>query len=232
MSLETFNPQNGQGLDDDEVGASSPGQFGSMGNGAGATKRRKISDTTIVLMGTVILGAGILLGMRWLGTRASMFSVDATVEKTVNEFLTKLTSDGQGTTVTARTLDSDSVMTNLNVDRTQAQVPLNQVKRNPFISLIRRARVASPDDPGDMIDVQALKAEQMRLARQQEWAREVESMRLSSIMGKEGNRVAVLENLVVQEGDILDDVFLVKKINPFDIIIEVDGLEFRKSLTK
>jgi hypothetical protein len=229
--METFNPQTGVGLDDDSTSsAPAGGQFNTLGSGSIPVRRKRLSDTTVVLVGTVVLGGAILMGMRWIGTRASMFSVDATVEKTVNEFLTKITGSRAMTGAATGNAENELVMTSLTVDRTESQVPLSMVKRNPFLRLIKRAA----GDESGMAPIDAAKQkEEARLAmRRAELERLVTRMRLSSIMGQRGNRVAVINNLVVQAGDKVDELFEVVEINAFDVVIRAEGLEFRKSLAE
>jgi hypothetical protein len=230
--METFNPQTGVGMDDDPTAAPADGgQFNTLGAGSMPVRRKRLSDTTVVLIGTVVLGGAILMGMRWIGTRASIFKVDATVEKTVNEFLTKLSGNQTLTGLATGNAESDLVMSNLTVDRTESQVPLSMVKRNPFVLAIKRK---VKDDGSGMTPVDDAKArEEARLVqRRAELDRLVGRMRLSSIMGQRGNRVAVLNNLVVQAGDVIDEVFEIAEINSFDILIRAEGFEFRKSLAE
>lgn len=227
MTMEHFNPQaghmpdsGGEGLD----GASLE-QIDLVGTGSA---RKRVSDATIVLAGTLLVGAGILTGMRWLGSQSSHLGVDKAIEKTVNEFLGRSNKEtARATSAAAR--DSDAMLNSLTDDRTEAQVPLEQVKKNPFVLRWSRS-VSTPTDDGSAAESAAAR-EAARLAQLRlNLDRDVKRMRLSSIMGQPGKRVAVLDNLVVQVGDIVKDLFTVTDITAFEVVLNAEGMEFRKSL--
>lgn len=228
MTMEHFNPQSGhipdtpggEGLD-----ASSVEQIDLVGTGA---SKKRVSDATVVLVGTLLVGAGILTGMRWLGTKSSSLGVDQAIEKTVNEFLGR-TNPASAQSRQNGAAEADAMLNSLTDDRTEGQVQLEYVKKNPFVlSLIRPSREVTPDAPS--IDL-AAQREQARLAElRRTLERKALSMRLSSIMGQPGKRVAVLNNLVVQVGDVIDATYEVKDITAFEVVLVAEGMEFRKNL--
>lgn len=227
MTMEHFNPQaghmpdaGGEGLD----GAALE-QIDLVGTGS---SRKRVSDATIVLVGALLVGAGILTGMRWLGSQSGHLGVDKSIEKTVNEFL------GRANKPTARVVsgaapDSDVVLNSLTDDRTESQVPLEQVKKNPFVLRWSRGASATTDDAAGAESAAAREAARLAQLRMT-YDRDVKRMRLSSIMGQPGKRVAVLDNLVVQVGDVVKDLFTVTDITAFEVILNAEGMEFRKSL--
>ena len=228
MKTEHFNPQAGHipdasgGPDDASIE-----QIDLVGT---AASKKRVSDATIVLVGTLLVGAGILTGMRWLGSRSSILGVDKAIEKTVSEFLGR-SSPGAASTASTDPLATDKMLNSLTDDRTEGQVSLEFVKKNPFV--LRLASLASEVKTDDGLIDLAAQREQARLEeRRRTLERNVRGMRLSSIMGQPGKRVAVMNNLVVQVGDLIDQVYEIKDITAFEVVLQADGMEFRKSLTE
>lgn len=227
MTMEHFNPQSGHIPDSpggDGVNGGSVEQIDLVGT---ATGKKRVSDATVVLVGTLLVGAGILTGMRWLGTKSSSLGVDKAIEKTVNDFLGR-TSTASARTTESTSAESEMVLDSLTEDRTESQVSLEYVKKNPFV--LRLARGHSTDSGEGDLDI-AAQREQARLAElRRTLERNAEAMRLSSIMGQAGKRVAVLNNLVVQVGDVVNETYTITDITAFEVVLEAEGMEFRKSL--
>lgn len=226
---EHFNPQSGH-MPDAAGGSPDDTSIEQIDLVGTASSKKRVSDATIVLVGTLLVGAGILTGMRWLGSRSLSLGVDKGIEKTVTEFLGRSTPSA----VTSAAVDStatDRMLNSLTDDRTEGQVSLEFVKKNPFVLHLARPTTEAPTDDGG-IDLAAAR-EQARLEeRRRTLGRNVHGMRLSSIMGQPGKRVAVLNNLVVQVGDMIDQTYEIKDITAFEVVLEADGMEFRKSLTE
>lgn len=227
MSMEHFNPQSGHIPDSpggEGLNGGSVEQIDLVGTAAG---KKRVSDATIVLVGTLLVGAGILTGMRWLGTKSSSLGVDKAIEKTVNDFLGR-TSAASAQSDEAAHGQSELVLDSLTEDRTESQVSLEYVKKNPFVLRLARGPAQAGSDPG--IDI-ASQREQARLAElRRTLERDAQAMRLSSIMGQPGKRVAVLNNLVVQVGDVVNETYTVTDITAFEVVLAAEGMEFRKSL--
>ncbi len=197
--------------------------FGS----AGSTKRR-IGEGTLVIVGILLVAAGALYGMRWLGQQSGIAEVDVTLEARVNAFLETIL--GNNTAVKEnqnKDLDPEAIITRLTDDRTEKQVPINMVKKNPFEredeNLARKHQEAKIDDP-----LARRKAEIRKRYTELETA--ASDMIVTSIMGREGNRVAMVEDEVVKVGDQVgfdeNMMFKVVKIDAFNVILESDGYQF------
>jgi len=229
MTMEHFNPQAGHIPDASGVEGTDGGPLEHIDLVGTASSKRRVNDATIVLVGTLVVGAGILGGMRWLGTQSGNLGVDKAIEKTVNEFLGRSTKSSASGSVSGAALDSDAMLASLTEDRTEAQVPLDQVKKNPFVLRLAQSATTGGEEAPLNDTTAAREAERIRQL-QMSYERDVKRMRLSSIMGQEGKRVAVLDNLVVQVGDVVKDVFTVREITAFEVVLVSEGLEFRKSL--
>lgn len=231
MTTEHFNPQSGHIPDaagGDGAEGGSVEQIDLVGT---ASSKKRVSDATIVLVGTLLVGAGILTAMRWLGTKSSSLGVDQAIEKTVNDFLGRSTKSAVGGRSADSIEDPDAMLNSLTDDRTESQVQLEYVKKNPFV--LRLARTTKTTEAGpETVDL-AAQREAARIAElRRSLAKSVSSMRLSSIMGQADKRVAVLDNLVVQVGDTVRGTFQVMDITAFEVVLQADGMEFRKSLTE
>jgi hypothetical protein len=223
--METFNPQSGHMADDsgpEMEGLGGPDELDLMGSGGG---RKRVNDATLILLGTLLVGAGILMGMRWVAGRSGAMAIDKQVEQTVHEFLGRTTPTagaavGRG--------DSDRALSSLADDRTEAQVPLENVKKNPFVLQITRPEGGPVVDQA--AELEALRERQRLEQRRQTLTREVERLRLSSIMGQPGRYVAVIANQVVQVGDFVADKYEVTQIDRFEVQLEAEGFTFVRSL--
>jgi len=202
-------------------------EYGFAGEGR---SRRRIGEATFVIVGSLLVAAATLYGMRWLGTKGGPAQTDVALEAKVNAFLEsvlgskKIVDDAK-----QMDLDPDQIMKRLADDRTEKQVPLGDVKKNPFLR--------SDDSPGmadsgesepveDPIEVQRRRMAE-RYAELEEIA---QGMDISAIGGRKGNRTAIIEGEVVQIGDEIgideDTLFKVVGINSFDVILETEGFQF------
>ena len=229
MTTEHFNPQSGH-MPDASGGGPDDGSIEQIDLVGTASSKKRVSDATVVLVGTLLVGAAILTGMRWLGTRSLSVGVDKAIEKTVSDFLGR-TTPSAAKSASTDTIATDAMLSSLTDDRTEGQVSLEFVKMNPFVLRLARLKTEVPTDDGS-INL-AAQREQARLEeRRRTLSRNVHGMRLSSIMGQPGKRVAVLNNLVVQIGDMVDQTYEIRDITAFEVVLQADGMEFRKSLTE
>ena len=228
QGIEPFNPQSGLMGAGDEAGAAGSGALDQVDLSGSGRARPRISDATVVLVGTLVVGAGVLLGMRMLGSRAGAMKVDQTIEKTVNDFLNRSTAPALSTPDPRTGLVINPNVTGTELlglakDRTEAQVPLELVKKDPFEARV----VAVPEPPAGLTPAVTGPEPDYR---GEELSGLVEGMRLSSIMGQTGNFVAVLDGQVVQVGDVIDDTFRIEAIDRFTVTLMAEGRTFRKSI--
>jgi len=202
-------------------------EYGFSGEGR---SRRRVGEATFVIVGSLLVAAATLYGMRWLGTKASPAQTNVALEAKVNAFLEsvlgskKIVDDAKKTE-----LDPDQIMKRLADDRTEKQVPLGDVKKNPFLrseNSLGTADSGDEDPAGDPIE-----AQRRRMAERYAALEEIaQGMYISAIGGRSGNRTAIIEGEVVQIGDEIgideDTLFKVVRINSFDVILETEGFQF------
>ena len=213
-------------LDGEMLDLENESEFG-FGNSGSAKKR--IGEGTLVIVGILLVAAGALYGMRWFGQQSGIAEVDVTLEARVNAFLETIL--GNGKTASAndqkKEMDPQAILSRLADDRTEKQVPINMVKKNPFEredeGLAKSQNETESDDP-----LARRKAEIRK--RYAELEKAAGDMVVTSIMGSPGNRVAMVEDAVVKIGDQVgfdeDMMFRVVKIDAFNVVLESEGYQF------
>lgn len=166
----------------------------------------------LVLLVVIIVAAGLLFGMRKLGTSRRLqmvdFKIDYPVEKAELARLSK---------------DHEEVLAELRSTGQIVQVPLDQVQTNPFEwKLIeKQVQSAKPDDS-------ALAAERSR-REAEERKRTIESqaamLKLNSVIGGR-TPVAQVSGKLVKIGDVIDEMFTVTRIEGRSIEITAEGMAF------
>lgn len=170
---------------------------------------KKIKSGTLILLAVVVLAGAGLYSMRSLGKAAGVIQSDGTLETTVNDFIDRLTgkaSDDDSDEVLVITSDEENrAMSALTDDRTQRQVALDQVQKNPFVFPF--ATEKQPDDNPVVTDTGLDPEEQKRLAQQDarvDFEKAVAKLRLVMVMGG-STPMANLNGEVFYEGDVIDD---------------------------
>lgn len=211
----------GHGDESFDPSQSGPDDFNLVGTGK---TRRRISDGTVVLFGVLVIAAGALYGMRWLAGQSTSYAGDAVLESKVNAFL------GEGLS-TQDLIQGEGALARLTDDRTDAQVPLDETQKNPFIMFWQvRSVQGSNDELEELVIDLGPTPEEIREARRRELESEALSYEVSSIMGGSGSFSAVVDDRVIQVGTLLDGQFRVLRINPMSIILGAEDFEFEVKL--
>ncbi len=170
------------------------------------SRRKRVSDGTLVLVGLLVVAGGVLGGMRLLSGRPGALLGADTEEKDTADRIKQIAGGSDPAKVSARsTLDYDPV-------------PLGEVKMNPFV-----LKVASgEEDPGGPPVVEKQKADPLRDQLQAQF----EQLQLRSIMGREGKFVAMIDNNVVQVGDKVAKTFLITHIDANMVQMTAAGFDY------
>lgn len=202
-------------------------EFGFSGEGR---SRRRVGEATFVIVGSLLVAAATLYGMRWLGTKVGPAQSDVALEAKVNAFLESVLGSKKIVDEAKQAeLDPDQIMKRLADDRTEKQVPLGDVKKNPFLRSEDLPGMADLGDQNPLED--PIEAQRRRMAERYAALEEIaQGMYISAIGGRKGNRTAIIEGEVVQNGDEIgideDTLFKVVRINSFDVILEIEGFQF------
>ncbi len=201
-------------------------RFGLIGSTA---SKRKMSDGTILLIAALCVAGAALWGMKWVAGNSAAIAGDIELETKIIAFLDSISTPtktiaGMGN---KNNNESDMILANLTDDREIEHVPLEMVKKNPFI-LTAVARRSIDDPVAD--DEDELDAAELARIREEEHLQyltdEAYEFEVASIIGKPGRRIAVVGNDVIKVGDILVGGFVVTEINERSIAIELDGYKF------
>jgi len=200
--------------------------FGSSGS------RKRVRDGSILILAVLIVATGILGGMRWFSHQNSGTVRDIKLETKVEAFLTVygeslLTgNENQGTP------QAETMVNSLTNDRTTAQVPLSQVKKNPFLMpwSKREPKPVAPDKEDEAARAERERRE-ARMRLKDELDRIIDDLTLRSIMGRPGSYIAQLNNDIVKVGDtVAHGRFNVKAIDAKSVTLTVDEWEYTLSL--
>jgi hypothetical protein len=175
-----------------------------------AEGKRKLSRGTIVL-GGLILAAFAGLGVMHFRTGPATAQASTDAAKTINTFL----GDGKKNLVTMRQVlsDTDKLVDDFRNFPAAAQVPLEDLQRNPFSDGSDAAKSTEPVEAFD------------RKAKLDAAMKRVTGLKVQSIMYSESTRSCMIDNRFRTEGDTFDN-FEIERINPASVIVKTDGFRF------
>lgn len=204
-------------------GMSDPDEFDIDGLGS---KRPKLSQGTMLILVVCVIAAGTLYGMRLSQRKVGSDRHSREVEKKIDEALAKIDAPSgldKSSPLNSDRLndlfkDTDDIVSMFAADTTQRQVPIQFIKKNPFVLPIYQAIEVAP-----VIDTAAA----MNRAKQkllEELQKEFESLHLQSVMG--GDRpVAIIDGDLVQPGQSIGS-FTVTSIEDLTVKLESSGQSF------
>lgn len=181
----------------------------------GAVPKRSVGGVVIIVV-VLVVAAGALVGMRQIGMRGhiNFLNIDLKVP-------TDVTAGKQYTAVIA----------DIKTDSAEKQVPLNNVKKNPFY-IAHASKPVKEDNSKEEMERERLErekqlAEQKRLAAIQ---KDLDSLHLQSIMGG-SSPMALIDGNLFRAGDRLGEFFTVKSINNRSVTLTTeDGRTYEMSL--
>ncbi len=191
-----------------------PPQFAEIAEPAGVdteteTKRRVTRGT--VILGVLIVAAvgGLALMHFRAGPSTAQASSDAA--NTINSFL----GDGKKNLATMQQAlhDTDKLVNDFQNFPAAAQVPLEDLQRNPF------SDGKSVATPGEQV------VESDRQIKLEQALKRVSTLKVQSIMFGEVTRSCMVDGRFRAEGDSFDD-YTVERINPASVIVRTNGFRF------
>ncbi len=186
----------------------------------GAARRRKpVRDGTIILAVIIFIAAGILASMRLISTKAGGYARDVALETRIDEFISGMKKPAA---IGSLIVNDTEIIESLADDRTDVQVPLVEVKKNPF--LMKAVPAQTPVGLPNLALTPEQIAEQKRREREASLRTQAAAMHFSSVMGSPGNYLAVIDGRVVQVGDTLPGGFTVADIGSTQVTLEAEGL--------
>ncbi len=200
------------GADDstpDPMNESAENSGGLIGVGAdlptGQSSRARVSTGTLILLLVVVVAGGVLYIMRQFGLGTRLELVDVKIDYPI---------DGPRTD----TEQHERVLAALRDSSVAVQVPLEEVKKNPF-QLGMKKDEASPE-PASTSPYDREAAERAR--RQQLIRNTFESLELNSVVGG-SMPIARISGENVRVGDRVKDLFVVSSIRGRSVELVADG---------
>jgi hypothetical protein len=180
-----------------------------------APPTKKVSTQILALAGVLVLGGGLLYGMRLVG-----------IGPLKNFALAKAPDYDMSQVGVNKTADHKRVLAELTANYVESQVPLENVQRNPFRMPDAMAKAETKPVPGED-PAKASEAQKTRLAeqRKQRIKDAAAQMKLNGVLGG-SVPVARISGEAARVGDTVGEYFTVKAINGRSVELEAEGMTF------
>jgi hypothetical protein len=159
----------------------------------GVAKKAPINSHGILTLGILVLAAGAIWGMRFIGLKGQTGVMAQEVSST-------WALDTGNRPPAVMTVEDKRLLADLSASRTQNQVPGDDLQKNPF-SLSSAARPRPKATPGSPVSPTATK-EEIAAARQRDLLAHLEDYKLQGVMGGT-NAVARINGKAYRVGDTL-----------------------------
>jgi hypothetical protein len=219
--LEQFAAPTGDGAESNGLAESNGGlSFGSTDGGGGAGEyfgeeesKPKVSRTTLAMVGVLALGAaGVWFMYQRAGgpgrANAAVVKETKDAQKTIQNFLG---NNGESIKSMESMLKNTEkvVQTFLNYP-SMTQVPLSDLRTNPFRQKNVKAPTGAPDDAADR-----RRREEERLAM----LKAVQGLQLQSVMCSDTRRACMINNALYMETQQVDG-FTIEKITAASVVVK------------
>lgn len=171
---------------------------------------RRFSTGSLLLGGLVLAAVAGLVLMHWR-TQSDQTQNASDVSKTINTFL----GDGKKNLVMMQQVlnDTDKLVEHFRNFPAAAQIPLEDLNRNPFSDEQNASRTAQPVEDAD------------RKTRLTAAVQRVSNLKLQSIIYGTSTRSCMIDNRYRQEGETFDGI-KIERIHPSGVIVQYDGFRF------
>ncbi len=172
-----------------------------LGLSGGKPSRKMLTHGTMLIVIIFVIAAGTLYGMRRSQRNDGLNNYSKEAEAKVDEALARLSKpDNKDDALNPDNIrklfkDTDEVVEVFSTDMTQRQVPVQFIKKNPFVLPVFQSADSGPDTTQD-------DSERARRETLEKLHRELETLELQSIM--EGDRpVAIISGELIQPGQTI-----------------------------
>jgi hypothetical protein len=209
--LESFSGENAS------PGAGAPGGPAVRFGGSATSPKR--GGMYVVLLALVVVGGGVLYGMRLVGLGPLKQLADAQVNVDYN-----LNDAGA-----SKTAEHQKVLAELNANQVAVQVPLEKVQRNPFRMASALSKPADDIQPDDGSAKAADKQRQSASARKLAIRTAFDGLKLNSVIAG-SVPIARINGETIRVGDSVAEYFIVVSITGRGVELEADGQPFTLSI--
>lgn len=180
-----------------------------------APPARKISTQILALAGVLVLGGGLLYGMRMIG-----------IGPLKNFALAKAPDYDMSQVGVNKTAEHKRVLEELTANYVETQVKLENVQRNPFRMPDTMAKAETKpvpgEDPAKSSETQKARLAEMRRQKIKDTAGQ---LKLNGVLGG-SNPVARISGEAARVGDTVAEFFTVKAIHGRSVELEAEGMTF------
>lgn len=191
---------------DGEDGSGAEGLIGVGEDTVGGAPASRISSGTLILLSVVVAAAGVLYLMRQFGLGSQLHLVEVNIDYPI---------DGDNSAELAK---NQKVLDQLRDGAVVAQVPLKEVKKNPFELIADETQAEPTARPSAPIDREAYERQQRAMLIQST----LSSLKVNSVLGG-SVPLARVSGETVRVGDTIGGLFVVTSIHGRTVELLVDG---------
>ncbi|MBN2377924.1 MAG: hypothetical protein JXD22_16115 [Sedimentisphaerales bacterium] len=178
--------------------------------------KNNVNRSAVILLMTCLMGVGAiyLFGLRNKPKEAT--AQEQEVEAKVDQVLAKLVDQQKKDEARKMFQDTDNMVQVFYDYPAKQQVEVEELQRNPF------SRMLAKDEGANDVDEALKRREQLRIELSEKSAKFV----LQSVLqGKKGAK-CLIDGNIYSEGDLIDSVFKVKKVNNESVILTAEEMDF------
>ena len=201
----------------------------------GGTWSDKLSHSGVVMGAIALVAVGSLFAMRWTQGDLSTSTVSRSVDAKIEDLLIKVNSAHlpadsplRAENMEALFQDTDEIVAEFGRDHTERQVPIDYVKKDPF--LLWEPPVVATVEEAPVVEEKKVDPEALRLARLKELRGELKQLELQSVM--DGRRpIAVIGGEFRRLDDQIGS-FVLERIEPLRVHLRAEGELFQLDLDR
>jgi hypothetical protein len=187
------------------------------------TEKKPINRSALTLFAIIAIGSAATYFMHLRTGPQTAAAADPTIvtaEATINDFMKGGNSNVQ---LLRRLLEGTAKIVEQFRDYTNvAQVPLSELKANPFQSAVAKA---APVDDSEAATRKLREEEHARVVKA------VQGLQLQTIVIRANKKACLISNTLVAEGETIGD-FTVEKILPGSVVVKNAGYKFELRMAK
>lgn len=208
------------------VGAESEGEGEGEGGFVVVERKQPVSRGTLALFGVIVAA---MAGLYFMHLRSGPGSAQAASAETqaANDTINQFLASGNQNIAKMKLLihDTEKIVAQFLQYPSVNQVPLNELKTNPF-----RYQSATRAN-ADKAEMSEAEARRQREAERAAILKAVQGLQLQSIMHGEKSKACMISNTLYQEGQSID-IFTIERINPGSVIVRSGTYRFELKMQK
>ena len=184
---------------------------------------------TLLILLIMLIGAGSLYAMRATQSDMSSDEESKKAEAKVEDLLIRIKADDDfKANLQPDTSTTDEILSHLSNNATQKQVPVDMTKKNPFVLAVEKKKaVVEANTP--KVDESALAAKRAHEQLMRNLNKELDSLKIQSVVPNGRRPAAVINNKLLQVGSTIGS-FKVTKIENVTVHLSASGEKFKLTL--